>query len=279
MQMLAPQTVGLQRARGRAEVAVARAACGAPRLVRLYQQGCAKARLPRREDRTAEIVLINTSGGLTGGDRVETAITAGDGATVVATTQAAERVYRARGGDATARLSTRLTAGAGARLEWLPQETILFEGGRIERRLEADMAADASLTLLETLVLGRAAMGETVRAGHFSDQWRVRRDGRLIHAEALRLDGDLGAATGGAATFGGARALATLVHVGPDAEARLAPARRILAARPGVEAAASLRGADVLILRLLAADHAPLKAALVAVVTALRAAPPRVWSI
>lgn len=266
----------LQRARGRAEVAVSWRD-GRVRLDRLLQQGCAKALLPNVHGPTPEVVLLNTAGGLAGGDRIDLALSAGPGAALVVTTQAAERVYRAASG--TARVTARLTLGAGATLDWLPQETILFDAGRLERRLEADMAADARLTLLETLVLGRAAMGETVRTGHFADHWRVRRAGRLVHAEALRLTGDLARAASGPATLGGARALATLVHLAPDAEARLAPARALLAGLAGVQAAASLRE-GVLILRFLAPGHAPLRAALTIFLAAFRGVPPpRVWSL
>ncbi len=179
-----------------------------------------------------EAVLINTSGGVTGGDRLQWRLEAGAGAALVVTTQAAERVYRSTGGEA--RIETRLVAGPGATLEWLPQETILFDAGRLDRRLEVDLAADASVTLLESIVLGRAAMGEQVMSGALSDQWRIRRGGRLVHAEALRAEGDLARAAAGAATLAGGRAFATLVHLAPGAEARLdaarAPPRR--AARP-----------------------------------------------
>ena len=179
------------------------------RLDRLFQQGCAKARLPAPGGSAPEVVLINTAGGVTGGDRIDWRLEAGPGAALVATTQAAERVYRSAGG--AARIETRLTLGPGARLDWLPQETILFDGGRLDRSLEVEMAADARLLALETLVLGRAAQRRDGAAGAVSDQWRIRRGGRLVHAEALRLDGDVARATAGAATLGGARALATLV--------------------------------------------------------------------
>jgi urease accessory protein len=271
-----PPPIPLQRARGRAEVRVA-ARGGAVRLERLFQEGCARAILPRVEGDVPEVVLVNTAGGLTGGDRIEIALGAGPGAALVATTQAAERVYRAAHG--TARVATRLTLDAGATLEWLPQETILFDGGRIERRLDAEMAEDARLTLLETLVLGRGAMGETVGRGHFADHWRVRRRGRLVHAEALRLSGDVAAAGAGPATLGGARALATLVHVAPDPEPALGRMRALLPRDAGVAAAASLK-AGVLIVRLLAAEPARLRAALAALLTAFRGRPlPRVWSL
>lgn len=277
MRHAALPTETLQRARGRAEAAV-RLADGAVRLERLYQQGAAKLRLPRNPDPTPEAVFINTAGGLAGGDRFEVGFAAGPGAALVATTQAAERVYRSTG--ATARVALRLRAEAGARLDWLPQETILFDRGRLERRLDLDMAADARVTLLESFALGRAAMGETVRSGHFVDQWRLRRDGRLVHAEALRLSGDF-APLAGPALLAGARAGATLVHLAPGADDRLDAARALLAAAadPAVAAAASAKP-GLLILRFLAPDHAPLRATLARFLAAFRGAPPpRVWNL
>ena len=160
-----------------------RADGGRNRLERLYQQGCAKAILPRSHARLPEAVLVNTSGGITGGDRLDYVMTAGDGAGLVVTTQAAERIYRAASG--VGQIETRLTLGAGAELAWLPQETIVFEGGAVARRLEVEMAEDAQLTALETVVLGRAAMGERVTVGHISDQWRIRRGGRLVLLDVL----------------------------------------------------------------------------------------------
>jgi urease accessory protein len=274
--MPAPVPSELQRARGRAEVAVS-LRDGRVRLDRLFQEGCAKARLPRPGGEAPEVVLINTAGGVTGGDRIEWRLAAGPGASLVATTQAAERVYRSAGG--VARVETRLTLAAGARLDWLPQETIVFDAGRLDRSLEVDMAEDARLLALEMLVLGRAARGERVASGAVSDRWRIRRGGRLVHAEALRLEGDIARAGAGAATLAGARALATLVEVGPGAGGRIGAARRRLAGLPGVTAAASAKEDDVLVVRLLAVEAAALRAGLIRFLIGFRdAAPPRVWT-
>jgi urease accessory protein len=271
---LDPQPLELQRARGRAEVAVSRRD-GRIRLDRLYQEGCCKAILPRAEGPAPEAVLINTSGGVTGGDRIGWRLEAGPGAALVATTQAAERVYRSAGG--AAQVETRLVLGAGAALDWLPQETILFDGGRLARRLEVEMAEDARLLALECVLLGRAAMGETVAAGALDDQWRIRRAGRLVHAEALRLTGDIASAGAGPATLRGARAFATLVHVAPEAETRLDAARAALGAE-GVLAAATAKP-SVLIARWLSPDAQALRAGLIRFLIAFRAAPlPRVWT-
>lgn len=281
MQMPNPTSLAiapLQRARGRADVAFGLRR-GASRLERLFQQGCAKALRPRGGGGAApEVVLVNTSGGIAGGDRLEWRLEAGAGAALLASTQAAERVYRSTG-DA-ARVETRLALGPGATLEWLPQETILFDGARLDRRLDVEMAADARLTLLETVVLGRAAMGETVVRARFTDQWRLRRAGDLVHAEALRLEGELARAQGPAA-LAGARAFATLIHAAPGAETRLDSARALLAElAPGPVAAGGTARDGLLILRFLAPDNAPLRALLARFLLSFRAGPvPRVWSL
>jgi urease accessory protein len=268
--------IELQRAHGRADVAV-HWRDGEVRLDRLFQQGCAKARFPRPSGAAPEAVLINTAGGVTGGDRITWRLEAGRGGALVATSQAAERVYRSSGG--AARIETRLTLGEGARLDWLPQETIVFDGGRLERSLDADLAPDASLLALEAVVLGRAERGESVVIGTILDRWRIRRGGRLVHAEALRLDGDVARATGGVATLGGGRAFATVVAVAAGAGARVGGARRALVGLDGVSAAASAKGEDVVVVRMLAAEAQALRAGLIRFLMRFRDAPlPRVWT-
>src|SRR4051812_16068060 len=158
-----PERPVLQRARGCGRIAV-RAEGGQTRLAKLYQEGCGKIRLPRdARAEGLEAVLINSSGGLTGGDRMAWEAEVGPEARLTLTTQACERVYRAR--DGVAEQAVSLTVGADARLDWLPQETILFDGGALSRRLEADLAEGASLLAVEAVILGRTAMDETVRVG------------------------------------------------------------------------------------------------------------------
>ena len=140
------------------------------------------------------------------------------------------------------------------------------------------MAPDARLLAVEAIVLGRAAMGERVTTGLLSDQWRIRRGGRLVHAEAVHAAGDLAAATSGPATLRGGRAFATLVLAAPGAADRLDAARALLAAAEGVEAAATAKP-DLLIARFVATEAWPLRVALVDFLMAFRPQPlPRVWS-
>jgi urease accessory protein len=266
----------LQRVRGAGRLAVRRSE-GKTRLAGLFQEGSCKIRLPRGEGEALEAVLINTSGGMTGGDIVSWHVEAQAGAAASLTTQACEKIYRSTSG--AARLSTRLVVGAGARLDWLPQETILFDNAALHRTLDADLAADATLLCVEAVVLGREAMGETVRAGSFRDRWRVRREGRLIFADDVRLDGAIEALTGRAAVLAGARAFATLLLTGPDCEARLAALQATFAVK-GVRAGAGAFDGK-LVCRLCATDGLTLRRVLIPALAALRdgAAPPRVWRL
>ena len=267
-----PELPVLQRACGSGRIAV-RGEAGVTRLARLYQDGCGKIRLPRDALATGlEAVLINSSGGLTGGDRMEWAAEVGDGARLTLSTQACEKVYRARDGVAEQRAS--LTVGAGARLDWLPQETILFDGGALSRRLEADLAEDARLLCVEAVILGRTAMGETVRVGSLHDRWRIRREGRLVFADDLRLDGAIAEVGAKAPVLAGARAFASLLLVADDAQRLLVPLRSVLGTGGG---ASAFEGK--LFARVAAADGFTLRQVLLPALEILRdGAPlPRVW--
>lgn len=151
----------------------------------LYQEGAAKIRLPRALSAGKEAVLINTAGGLTGGDRLSWHAEAAEGTEVTLTTPAAEKAYRCDHGEAQIRVQ--LKAAAGARIDWLPQETILFNKARLARHIAVELAGDARLLLAETVMFGRQAMGEAWQEGALRESWRVKRDGLLIHAEETRI--------------------------------------------------------------------------------------------
>ncbi|AHM04826.1 Urease accessory protein UreD [Roseibacterium elongatum DSM 19469] len=265
---------GHQRARGRAAVRLGSGP--AARLRDLAQAGCAKAMLPRMHGRAPEVVFLNTSGGITGGDRLAYELEIGAGARAVGTTQTAERAYRAASGNG--RVATRLTLGAGAVLDWLPQELILFDGAAIDRRLTVDMAADAELVMLETLVLGRAAMGERLSQVLLQDHRSVRRGGRLDMLEVVRL-GPEDLARPGVAGLNGAVALATLTLMAPNAGDRLDRLRAALPADGPVRAAASAWDGR-LTARFQSRDAHRLRIALAQAITTLTNRPvPRVWQI
>ena len=261
----------MQRARGEGRITV-HAAGGGTRLARLYQDGCGKIRLPRDADAQAlEAVLINTSGGLTGGDRIAWRAEAGAGAALTLTTQACERVYRSSGGVADVRVE--LAAEAGAALHWLPQETILFNGGALVRSLDVDLAQDARLLAVEAVLLGRQAMGECVRRGTLRDRWRIRRRGRLIFADDLRLCGAVHDIAERGPVLAGAVAFASLLYVGADAEAAMPTVRAALGPSGG---ASAFEGK--LFARVTADSGLQLRRALIPALEALNGGPlPRLW--
>lgn len=245
MSLDAPPRIAAQRSHGRT---VLRMGAG-DRIGGLHQSGCAKLFLLRGQTGGREAVLVNTAGGLTGGDTLDIRIELGPGAALGCTTQAAERIYRSDGG--AARIVTRLVLGAGASLAWLPQETILFERSALERRVTVEMADDAELVLSEMLTLGRAAMGEHAISAALRDCRTIRRGDRLITHDAQLLDLPLPTAP---ALIGDATALATLICVAPDAEDRAEALRRSLMAE-GVAASVSAWDGRLMARLLSAAPH------------------------
>ncbi len=256
----------LERARGEALVTLDHRA----RLQRLRQEGSAKAILPGGAD-VSEVVFLNTSGGLTAGDRLRFALDL-QGGRAVATTQTAERAYRAEG--TMARMEVQLAVGADGWLDWLPQETILFDNAGLDRRTVIDLAPGAGCLALEAVVLGRAAMGETVRRLRFRDRREIRVAGVPVWIDPLALDD--AALCAGPAGLGSARAFATIVMTG---EAPLAPLRAVLD-EPGVSGAASAFAGRTVV-RLLAGDGWPLRRQIIRVLHILRQGRPlpRVWQL
>jgi urease accessory protein len=160
---------------------------GVSRRARVREEGSLRVRFPGAASRQLEAVVINTAGGIAGGDSYTVDVTVGEDAALVLTTAAAEKVYRAIGDDAA--MSLTLRAQAGAQLSWLPRETILFDRCQLKRSIEVDLAPDATFLAAEAVLFGRTGMGEEVASGRFVDRWRVRRGGELIYAETIRLDG------------------------------------------------------------------------------------------
>ncbi len=208
--------------------------------------------------------MINTAGGITGGDRFSIAVEAGDASRLTLTTQAAERVYRAQPGQI-ARMDSRLNVGSGARLNWMPQETILYNNCAFQRRSTADLAADAELLIVEPLVFGRVAMGETLDSAQFMDRIDIRRSGRRLYYDAVKLDGDITAKLARPAVANGAQSMANLIFTAPDAERHLTFIRDALPATGGV----SLIGDDLLVMRLLAEDSFVLRKSLLPILERL----------
>lgn len=187
---------------------------GATRRRQLHEEGSLRVRFPSPEQQGLSAVFVNTAGGVAGGDRFDIDIAAGDGAHLTVTTAAAEKVYRSHGPEAQVNIALR--AGADARLCWLPQETIVFDQARVLRRIDIDLAQSASLLLCEIVVFGRAAMGEIMAHGSFTDRWRLRIGSKLAFAETIRLDGDIAGKLARRAVANGGVAVGTALIVPGD---------------------------------------------------------------
>jgi urease accessory protein len=211
----------LQRLCGEASVSFAPSG-----LADLRQKAPCRILFPRSDHPWPEAVLLNTAGGVTGGDRLTYGVGVRDGASAVATTQAAEKIYRAI--DDVSVIETRLNIAGDAELHWLPQETIVFDRARLRRSTNVEIAANGRLLALDWLILGRQAHGETLAQGAVHERWRIQRDGRLIWADDFRLGDDIRAQTARPAILDKARAQATLIYVAADAADMLSQARSLL---------------------------------------------------
>ncbi len=237
----------MPRAKGRVSLS-SKISAGRSALAGLRQSGALKLLFPRAQERL-QAIIINTSGGITGGDRFALTADIAAGTHVGLTTQAAERAYGARSGE-TGHVRTAITLGDGASLHWLPQELILYDGCALERRLRIDLAETAALLMVEPVVFGRMAMGEVLTSGRFRDRIEINRDGLPLYRDGLYLHGDIAARLARPATAAGAAAMASALYVAPDAGARLTAVRAHL----GETGGASLLHPDVLTVRVLAPD-------------------------
>jgi urease accessory protein len=266
----AERVFAANRAHGRVALALGATARGTVR-TGTREEGSLRVRFPAACAGAREAVLVNTAGGIAGGDQFAVALDLAAGAKLLVTTAAAEKVYRSLGPDACLDLSA--TLADGAELAWLPQETILFDRARLRRNVDVALAPGAALLFAETVVFGRTAMGEVVTEGSLTDCWRIRRGGRLLFADNLRLDGVIAAKLGEAAVAKGHAAIGTVLLVPGDG-----------AAVEAVQAAPALRGEvgiscwnGFALARLAAADGASLRHDLVVVLRALGRSVPRLW--
>ena len=262
-----------QRSRGQASVGFAHRQ-GRTWLATLQQSGSAKAMLPRVQGAVPEVVFLNTSGGLTGGDRLAYDLVIPPESTVIATTQTAERGYASPGPAASVKVTA--TVGAGGRLNWLPQETLIYEDAHVSRETKIELSGNAACLIVESIVLGRHAMGEVPRRARLTDRRLVTRNGRPVWAETLRLDSRVLSQTGQPAILNGANCFALIALIAPDAP-DLTDLIRTTLTVPGCQSAAS--GWDgKLVVRLTATDGWPLRRQVVRTLRALTPLP-RVWQM
>jgi urease accessory protein len=264
----------LQRASGESRVAFD-LRDGQTRLGDLYQRDPCRVLFPHPEPGEPPLaVMLTTSGGVTDGDSLKMAVEIGPRASAVATTQAAEKVYRAARGGNHCAIDVALRVGESAALEWLPQETIVFEGSRLKRRTVAEVEPGGALLACEMVVLGRAASGERFTDGLLLDAWSVRRSGRLAWTDTLRVEGETPAGAG----FGAANALSTLIGVWDEPQVRFEAARALLEAAADVRAGVTLVN-GVMVARLLG-EATAVRAATVGFLTEFRGRRlPRVWHV
>ncbi|MGY4627749.1 urease accessory protein UreD [Bradyrhizobium sp. USDA 4486] len=259
------------RARGAVRFGV-HARDGVTRRGALHESGSLRVRFPSPEGEGLSGVFVNTAGGVAGGDRFDIEIAVADAARLTLTTAAAEKVYRAPG--AAAQLNIALKVAAGAHLAWLPQETILFDRARVHRRFDIELDAAASLLLCEIVVFGRTAMGERMEQGEFVDRWRLSRGGKLVFAETVRLDGNIGAKLGRSAAAKGGAAIGTALIV-PGDEALVEKIREASDSFSGEVGISAWNGFAMA--RFCAQDAARLRADMMAVLARTGAALPRLW--
>ncbi len=262
-----------QRSKGVGRLRV-KGAANQTRIDHLYQEGCAKIRLPTTSDDGLQAVMINSSGGLTGGDQLDWSFELNDETVLTVTSQACERIYAAS--ENMAQTSISLIVGRGAKLAWLPQETILFDKGAFKRNIDVELAKDAELLMVEPMVFGRQAMDEKVLNGHMKDSWRIRQDGRLLHAEETLFDGNVDSQLSSRAVASGQLAAASLLLIADRAEGLIDPARGILGASGG---ASYWNGK--LLARIIAEDSYSLRKKLVPLIRLMNrdTSLPKVWAL
>jgi len=253
-----PSDKDLQRSDGCGRIVLIGSENGT-RIEDVFERSPIRIMFPRTEHRAVEeAVLINTAGGIAGGDQLECSVAVLPGASIAVTSQAAEKVYRAL--DEPARVATRLRAQESAKLAWLPQETIVFNGARFQRTTEIELLSGAELLALEWLVLGRAAHGEVVVGGHIIDSWRVKRDGRLTWADSFRITDEIFPHLHRKALLSDCHAIATLIYFGPHLDERLDLLREIIPSL-GCNCAATLVS-ELIVVRFAAKESSILNRAL-----------------
>jgi urease accessory protein len=277
---LRKEPAAMARSEGRVELRYRRRG-NSSALAHLYQSGCGRARFPVVEHADyPEAVLINTAGGLTGGDHMSYHVTLEAGAGLTVSGQAAEKIYRSVG--STAEIEADIHVATGAVLEWLPQETILFEKSRLRRMNSVHLEAGSRLIALEATLFGRTAHGETLHSASVRDGWKIWRDGKLLWFDNLVLEGDIDAQSQRRAVLDGAKGIATILIADDEVEGYVDMARQ-LALKCGVRAAVTCRD-DLLIMRVLAGSGYELRKSLAQILTGMRAeltghpvALPKVW--
>ena len=254
----------LQRARGLLNISTQKAYQTNTRLKNLRQEGSYRASFPRHSKGNIETVIINTAGGVTSGDKFTTTITAHESSQISITTQAAERIYRARD-TLVGEIQTSLCLQKNAQLYWLPQETILFDGARLKRRLDVDLHSSAKFLMVEPLVFGREASGEKLLSGMLDDRVSISSNGQPIYIDRIKLKDNITDQLMRPAFANNSRAVVSIVLIKPNAKLLLGPIRALLPQKAG----ASLLNDNILVVRMLAQDSHEMRTATFPILTLL----------
>ena len=254
----------LQRARGLLNISTQKAYQTNTRLKNLRQEGSYRASFPRHSKGNIETVIINTAGGVTSGDKFTTTITAHESSQISITTQAAERIYRARD-TLVGEIQTSLCLQKNAQLYWLPQETILFDGARLKRRLDVDLHSSAKFLMVEPLVFGREASGEKLLSGMLDDGLSITSNGQPIYIDRIKLKDNITDQLMRPALANNSHAVVSIVLVKPNAKLLLEPVRALLPQKAG----ASLLNDNILVVRMLAQDSHEMRTATFPILTLL----------
>ena len=254
----------LQRARGLLNISTQKTYQTNTRLKNLRQEGSYRASFPRHSKGNIETVIINTAGGVTSGDKFTTTITAHESSQISITTQAAERIYRARD-TLVGEIQTSLCLQKNAQLYWLPQETILFDGARLKRRLDVDLHSSAKFLMVEPLVFGREASGEKLLSGMLDDRVSISSNGQPIYIDRIKLKDNITDQLMRPALANNSHAVVSIVLVKPNAKLLLEPVRAILPQKAG----ASLLNDNILVVRMLAQDSYEMRTATFPILTLL----------
>ena len=226
-------------------------------------------------------IIVHPPGGVVGGDQLQVDAAVGDGAHAVLTSPGAAKWYRANGHVSGQRVALR--AGAGASIEWLPQESIFFDQACVRLRHEVELAADASYIGLDIVCLGRSASGESFRTGSIAQHTQIHRGGKLLWWEqgVLAAGGPLMKSALGMA---GQTVCATLIAVGAPVPAQVLAALRGIAVPDGAQFGATQMKA-VLVVRLLCSDSEAARRVMLAAWQLVRpallgraAVIPRIWN-
>ncbi len=242
----------------------------------VHEEGALRIRFPHEDAPGLSAVIVNTGGGMTGGDRFSISATAGPGSILTLTSSAAEKIYRSIGEMAEVNVSLR--AAERSSLAWLPQEAILFDGARIRRTYDIAIDASASLILCDINCIGRTAMGETVSDLKLQDQWRISIGGQLCFADFTRIDGHASNILSRPAVANGAGCFATLIYCGADTPEACEMVRAITCGIASINAGAGLFN-GICVARFVAGELSILRETLSQAIQALYGTGmPRSWS-